>query len=60
MAGTVGHTARTSIRGQAENDSSRRQQIDALLVWPEADDREAPVGQLGAEPHRPERISVDG
>jgi hypothetical protein len=39
-----------STQGQAEDGSSPHQQIETLLRWPEDEDHEVPVGQLGTEP----------
>ena len=51
--------AKAGTKGKAGDGSSPRQQIDALRGWPEAEGYEVPVGQLGAEPHGPERSPVD-
>jgi hypothetical protein len=60
MARTERSTARTSSRGQTENDSGMRQQIDVPIGWPKVEGYEIPVGQLGAELRGPERSPVDG
>ena len=39
-----------STKGQAEGGSSPRQRIESLLGWPESENHEVPVGQLGVEP----------
>jgi hypothetical protein len=45
--------AKASTKGQAGCGSSQRQQIEALLGWPEVEGYLVALGQLGVEPRGP-------
>jgi hypothetical protein len=50
---------RASTKGQTDGGYSPRQQIESLLGWPESENHEVPVGQLGAESRGPGRSPDD-